>query len=79
MLLDLAGIAVSTGSACASGVASGSHVIRALDKSRVRSTVRFSFSYLTTFEDIDKTIIELSKIVSNLRQLSPIKVQKEVK
>ena len=79
MLLDLAGVAVSTGSACASGVASGSHVIKALDKNRVRSTVRFSFSYLTTFEDIDKTIIELAKIVSNLRQLSPIKVQKEVK
>ena len=79
MLLDLAGVAVSTGAACSSGVAGGSHVIKALDPKRVKSTVRFSFSYLTTLEEIDYTIKELSKIVNNLRQLSPVKVKKEVK
>ncbi len=79
MLLDLAGVAVSTGAACSSGVAGGSHVIKALDPKRVKSTVRFSFSYLTTFEEIDYTIKELSKIVNNLRQLSPVKVKKEEK
>lgn len=79
MLLDLAGVAVSTGSACSSGVAGGSHVIKALDKKRVKSTVRFSFSYLTTLEEIDYTIAELIKIVANLRQISPVKVKKEVK
>lgn len=79
MLLDLAGVAVSTGAACSSGVAGGSHVIKAFDPKRVKSTVRFSFSYLTTLEEIDYTINELVKIVNNLRQLSPVKVKKEVK
>ena len=79
MLLDLAGISVSVGSACSSGSTTGSHVIKAFDESRVKSTVRFSFSYLTTMEEIDYTIKELSKIVANLRQLSPVKIKKEVK
>lgn len=79
MLLDLAGVAVSTGSACVAGVAGGSHVISALDKKRVKSSVRFSFSYLTTKEEIDYTVDQLAKIVANLRQLSPVKAKKEVK
>lgn len=79
MLLDLAGISVSVGSACSSGSTTGSHVIKAFNPARVKSTVRFSFSYLTTMEEIDYTIKELSKIVANLRQLSPVKIKKEVK
>lgn len=79
MLLDLAGVAVSIGSACSSGSTTGSHVIKALDPKKVKSTVRFSFSYLTTMEEIDYTIKELSKIVSNLRQLSPEKIKREAK
>ncbi len=79
MLLDLAGVAVSVGSACSSGSTTGSHVIKAFNPSRVKSTVRFSFSYLTTMEEIDYTIKELAKVVANLRQLSPVKIKKEVK
>ena len=77
MLLDLAGVAVSIGSACSSGSTTGSHVIKAYDGARVKSTVRFSFGYLTTMEEVDYTISELVKIVANLRQLSPIKIKKE--
>lgn len=77
MLLDLAGVAVSIGSACSSGSTTGSHVIKAYDSSRVKSTVRFSFGYLTTMEEVDYTISELVKIVANLRQLSPVKIKKE--
>lgn len=79
MLLDLAGVCVSTGAACSSGATTGSHVIRAFDKSRVKSSVRFSFGYLTTNEEIDYVTDELKTIVSNLRKLSPVKIKKEVK
>lgn len=78
MLLDLAGVAVSNGSACASGSVQSSHVISAINKDGAKSAVRFSFSYLTTFAEIDYTIEELKKALNNLRKLSPIK-QKGVK
>lgn len=79
MLMDLAGVAVSNGAACASGSVKSSHVITAINPKNSKSAVRFSFSYLTTNSDIDYTISELAKAVSNLRKLSPIKQKKEVK
>jgi len=79
MLLDLAGVAVSNGSACASGSVQNSHVISAIYPSKAKGAVRFSFSYLTTFEEIDYTVKELKTILQNLRKLSPVKKQKEVK
>ena len=79
MLLDLAVVAVSNGSACASGSVQNSHVISAIYPSKAKGAVRFSFSYLTTFEEIDYTVKELKTILQNLRKLSPVKKQKEVK
>lgn len=78
MLLDLAGIAVSNGAACASGSVKNSHVINAINPKNSKSAVRFSFSYLTTFAEIDYTISELKKVVENLRKVSPIKKKKGV-
>lgn len=75
MLLDLAGIAVSNGSACASGSVQNSHVITAINPEGAKGAVRFSFSYLTTFAEIDYTIEELKKALLNLRKLSPVKVK----
>lgn len=79
MLLDLAGVAVSNGSACASGSVQNSHVISAMNPSGAKGAVRFSFSYLTTLAEVDYTIAELKKVLANLRKLSPVKQKKEAK
>jgi len=51
--LDIAGIAVSGGSACASGTEIGSHVLTALNIEENRANVRFSFGKYNTEEEID--------------------------
>lgn len=62
--LDLAGVAVSSGSACSSRAAKASHVVAALGYSeeRARRSVRFSLGRPTTIKEIDATI----KIFKNL-------------
>jgi cysteine desulfurase len=56
MALDLAGVAVSTGAACAAGGAEPSHVLKAmkLDPLRVQSSLRLSLGRSTTEEDVDR-------------------------
>ncbi|NCT10633.1 MAG: cysteine desulfurase [Flavobacteriia bacterium] len=63
--LDMAGIAVSGGSACQSGGNKGSHVLQEiLDDAAVKMTsIRFSFSKFTTKEDIDFTIVKLKQLL----------------
>ena len=58
MLLDAAGIDVSTGSACTAGVPEPSHVLLAMgaDNARARGTLRFSLSPTTTASDIDRVL-----------------------
>lgn len=53
-LLDVAGIASSTGSACQAGVAEPSHVVRAMGRSETdaRSVLRFSLGRTSTEEDV---------------------------
>ncbi|WP_343523977.1 cysteine desulfurase family protein [Pedobacter sp.] len=60
--LDRAGICASGGSACSSGSDGGSHVINALGLSSSGSTVRFSFSKLTSATDVDEAVRALSAI-----------------
>ena len=60
--LDIAGVAVSGGSACSSGAEAGSHVLDALKKNSPRKTLRFSLSHLNTLEEVDYLIEQLSKI-----------------
>lgn len=62
--LDIAGIACSGGSACASGSNQGSHVLTALGADMKRAHVRFSFSRFTTEEEIIKTVNILEEIFS---------------
>jgi cysteine desulfurase len=71
--LDLKGIAVSTGSACASGSLEPSHVLQALGlaRERVRGSLRFSLSRYNTAEDIDYAVDSLEEVVSRLRAMSP--------
>ncbi len=61
--LDIAGISVSGGSACSSGIDTGSHVIAALRPDSDRHTVRFSFSHLNTKEEVDQVIGKLKEIL----------------
>lgn len=72
MHLDLAGIAVSHGSACASGSLEPSRVLTqmGIDKKTARSSVRFSVSRMNTREEIDAAVEKLSQIVSKLRKIA---------
>jgi len=75
LLLDINGVAVSTGSACATGSLEPSHVLKAIGLSpeAVQSTLRFSFSTSNTKEEIDYVVDVLKKCVAKLRSISPIK------
>jgi len=64
MELDQAGICVSGGSACSSGEAGGSHVIRALANRDGCTTVRFSFCKYNTAEEIEYTVNFLKSVFS---------------
>ncbi len=64
--LDLRGIAVSSGSACASGSLDPSHVLTAmgLTHDEARSSIRVSMSEYTTSEDIDEFIKAIRTLIS---------------
>lgn len=69
--LDLAGIAVSGGSACTAGSIEPSHVLTAMfgaDSPRISESIRISFGVLNTEEDVDKLIAAIVKIVNQLKQ-----------
>ena len=70
--LDLAGVAVSTGSACSSGTLEPSHVLRAMGLSshRAQNSIRFSLGLGNTGEDVDRVIGILPDIVEKLRALT---------
>ncbi len=61
--LDIAGIAVSGGSACSSGSSIGSHVIAKLKREENSAAVRFSFSKFNTIEEVDFMVDKLKEIV----------------
>jgi len=73
--LDLAGIAVSTGSACSSGSLEPSHTLLAMGLSvpQTHGSVRFSLGRETTKEEIDYTVKVLAKVVKRLRDMSVVK------
>ncbi len=74
LLLDMAGIATSSGSACTTGSAEPSHVLQAMGVPPVtsRGTVRFSFSRYNTEDEIDYILEKLVPIIKRLQSLSPL-------
>jgi cysteine desulfurase len=70
--LDLEGVAVSTGSACSSGALEPSHVLMAmgLRPEIVQGSLRFSFCYYNTEEEVDRTVHILENVVKRLRRMS---------
>ena len=73
LLLNKAGIAASSGSACTSGSLEPSHVMRAMGipYTAAHGTVRFSLSRYNTMEEIERVIEAVPPIVAQLRKLSP--------
>ena len=71
MQLDLAGIAVSLGSACASGSTRLSPTLVAMRVAddRLRSSVRFSLGASTTESDIEDAICRIVKVVERITAL----------
>ena len=72
--LDLAGIAVSSGSACSSGSLDPSHVLLAIGVpvEVAHGSIRFTFGKHNTVEEVDYAIKSVKEIVERLRALSPL-------
>jgi len=70
--LDLAGVAVSTGSACSSGTLEPSHVLKAMGfpAHRTQNSIRFSLGAANTETEIDRVIAVLPGVVEKLRSLT---------
>ena len=69
--LDLAGIAVSSGSACTAGSIEPSHVLVAMfgkRSERLTNSIRFSFGFNTTTEEVIKAAEETARVVSRLKK-----------
>jgi cysteine desulfurase len=75
LLLDAAGIACSTGSACSAGVAQPSHVLLAMDpdEDRARSSLRFTLGHTSTSTDVDELVAALPGAVERARRAGVIK------
>lgn len=72
LMLDFEGIAVSTGSACATGSLEPSYVLLAsgLDVELAHGSIRFSLGRYNTEEDIDYVIEKMPPIIKRLREIS---------
>jgi cysteine desulfurase len=74
LMLDLKGIAASSGSACTSGSLDPSHVLLAigLPHEKAHGSLRITFGDENTDEDVDYLMEVLPEIVRRLREMSPL-------
>jgi len=70
MALDMAGIACSTGSACASGSSEPSPVLQAMgcSEAEISSAIRFSFGVQNTLAEAAEAANRITSVINNLRQ-----------
>ena len=82
IMLDLEGIAVSSGSACSSDSLDPSHVLLAMGipAEYAHGSIRFTFGKDNTLEEVEYTVDKLKEIIHKLREMSPLfKLNSEVK
>ena len=74
MHFDLAGVAVSSGSACSTGAVEPSHVLTAMGIPRelALATIRFSLGHETTPADIERAAEVFPAVVNKVRKLSGV-------
>jgi cysteine desulfurase len=74
MHLDLAGVAVSSGSACSTGAVEPSHVLTAMGVPRelALGTIRFSFGRESTVDDVQRAAEVMPAVVAKVRQLASV-------
>lgn len=74
MMLDLQGITVATGSACASQGLTPNYILLAIGKNHMQShgSLKFTISRYITREDIDFAVAKLAEIAAELRRRSPL-------
>ena len=74
LLLDMKGVAASSGSACTSGSLDPSHVLLAIGRIHdvAHGSLRLSLSEYTTDEEIDHILKVVPEVVQYLRNMSPV-------
>ncbi|HBB64726.1 TPA: cysteine desulfurase NifS, partial [Patescibacteria group bacterium] len=74
LMLDMKGLAASSGSACTSGSLKPSHVLLAigLPHEIAHGSLRLTLSEETTDKDMEYLLEVLPPIVENLRKMSPL-------
>lgn len=74
LMLDLKGVAGSSGSACTSGSLDPSHVLLAigLPHEIAHGSLRLSIGEYNTMEEMQKTLDILADVVTRLREMSPL-------
>lgn len=74
IMLDMAGICASSGSACTSGSVDPSHVLLAigLPHEIAHGSLRLTIGYENTKEEMDTFVDNLKRIITNLRNMSPL-------
>lgn len=74
IMLDMAGICASSGSACTSGSVNPSHVLLAigLPHEIAHGSLRLTIGYENTKEEMDTVVDNLKRIITNLRNMSPL-------
>ena len=80
LMLDILGVSVSTGSACASGSLEPSHVLMAtgVGPELAHGSIRFSLGQYSTEEDVDYLLKEVPQVIKKLRGFSTVSSKEHV-
>jgi len=75
--LDEYSIAASTGSACSVHSQKASHVLKAMgfNHEQITGSLRISFGYMNTLDEVEQAVEVLKKVVAELRSVSPYKTK----